>query len=150
MIIIRSPLRISIAGGGTDIPSYYKIKESYFISAAINKYVYVSITKPFEEGIYLKYSQSEKVKNIELIKHKIIKEVLKSEKISNQVHGMLDLMYELPQTENVKKVIINRSAVEGKAKPKLQFYKPSEIRKMGKELEDSKKSDSPDPSADAA
>ena len=43
MIIIRSPLRISIAGGGTDIPSYYKIKESYFISAAINKYVYVSI-----------------------------------------------------------------------------------------------------------
>ena len=85
MIIIRSPLRISIAGGGTDIPSYYKIKESYFISAAINKYVYVSITKPFEEGIYLKYSQSEKVKNIELIKHKIIKEVLKSEKISNQI-----------------------------------------------------------------
>ena len=45
----------------------------------------MSITKPFEEGIYLKYSQSEKVKNIELIKHKIIKEVLKSEKISNQI-----------------------------------------------------------------
>ena len=65
-------------------------------------------------------------------------------------HIMLDLMYELPQTENVKKVIINRCAVEGKAKPKLQFYKPSEIRKMGKELDDSKKSESPDPSADAA
>ena len=48
MIIVRSPLRISIAGGGTDIPSYYQIKESYFISAAINKYVYVSITEPFE------------------------------------------------------------------------------------------------------
>ena len=50
MIIIRSPLRISIAGGGTDIPSYYKLKESYFISAAINKYIYVSITKPLKKG----------------------------------------------------------------------------------------------------
>ena len=55
MIIVRSPLRISIAGGGTDIPSYYKINESFFISAAINKYIYISITKPFQKGIYLKY-----------------------------------------------------------------------------------------------
>jgi len=85
MIIIRSPLRISIAGGGTDIPSYYKLKESYFISAAINKYIYVSITKPFEKGIYLKYSKSEKVKKVETIKHKIIKEVLKKEKNLNQI-----------------------------------------------------------------
>ena len=64
MLIVRSPLRISIAGGGTDIPSYYKKKNSYFISAAINKYVYVSITEPFDKGIYLKYSKSEKVKNV--------------------------------------------------------------------------------------
>ena len=53
MLIIRSPLRISIGGGGTDIPSYYKEKGSFFISAAINKYVYVTITKPFVKGIYL-------------------------------------------------------------------------------------------------
>ena len=52
MIIVRSPLRISIAGGGTDIPSYYKLNESFFISAAIDKYVYVSLVKPFEKGIY--------------------------------------------------------------------------------------------------
>ena len=51
MIIVRSPLRISIGGGGTDIPSYYKEKGSFFISAAINKYVYVTITKPFEKGL---------------------------------------------------------------------------------------------------
>lgn len=85
MIIVRSPLRISIAGGGTDIPSYYKLHDSYFISAAINKYIYVSITKPFEKGIYLKYSESEKVNNVKLIKHKIIKEVLKAEKNINQL-----------------------------------------------------------------
>tara|TARA_Y100001958_G_C21247225_1_gene578283 strand:- start:660 stop:1634 length:975 start_codon:yes stop_codon:yes gene_type:complete len=77
MIIVRSPLRISIGGGGTDIPSYYEKKESFFISAAINKYVYVTITRPFEKGIYLKYSRIEKRNKISSINHKIIKEVLK-------------------------------------------------------------------------
>ena len=76
MIIVRSPLRISIAGGRTYIPSYYKINESFFISAAINKYIYISITKPFQKGIYLKYSKSEKVKNIIQVKQDIIREVL--------------------------------------------------------------------------
>ena len=85
MIIIRSPLRISIGGGGTDIPSYYKEKGSFFISAAINKYVYVTITKPFEKGIYLKYSKIEKTNKVETIKHKIIKEVLKQELIENKI-----------------------------------------------------------------
>jgi D-glycero-alpha-D-manno-heptose-7-phosphate kinase len=79
MIIVRSPLRISIGGGGTDIPSYYEKKGSNFISAAINKYVYVTITKPFEKGIYLKYSKIEKIYNIKDINHKIIKEVLNRE-----------------------------------------------------------------------
>ena len=46
MIISRSPLRITLGGGGTDLPSYYKKKEGFLISAAINKYVYVTIIKP--------------------------------------------------------------------------------------------------------
>ena len=79
MLIVRSPLRISIGGGGTDIPSYYKKKEAFFISAAIDKYVYVTITRPFEKGIYLKYSEIEKTNKIKDIKHKIIKEILKKE-----------------------------------------------------------------------
>lgn len=78
-------MRISIGGGGTDIPSYYKEKGSFFISAAINKYVYVTITKPFEKGIYLKYSKIEKTNKVETIKHKIIKEVLKQELIENKI-----------------------------------------------------------------
>ncbi len=85
MIIIRSPLRISIGGGGTDIPSYYKEKESFFISAAINKYVYVTVTKPFQKGIYLKYSQIEKKNRINDINHKIIREVLKDELKENKI-----------------------------------------------------------------
>ena len=82
MIIVRSPLRISLGGGGTDIPSYYRENGGFFISAAINKYVYVTITEPFEKGIYLKYSKIEK-KIINKINHRIIKEVLK--KIENKI-----------------------------------------------------------------
>ena len=85
MIIVRSPLRISIGGGGTDIPSYYREKESFFISAAINKYVYVTITKPFEDGIYLKYSKIEKKFKIKDINHKIIKAVLEEELKKNRI-----------------------------------------------------------------
>ena len=54
MIIIRSPQRISIGGGGTDLKSYYSRFGGEFISAAIDKYIYVSIIKPFKNGIYLK------------------------------------------------------------------------------------------------
>lgn len=77
MIITRSPLRISIGGGGTDLKSYYEDHEGFLISAAINKYIYVTLTKPFEEGVYLKYSKIEKVKTYEEIEHNIIRESLK-------------------------------------------------------------------------
>ena len=55
MLISRSPLRVTLGGGGTDLPSYYKKNGGFVISAAINKYVYVTVTRPFKEGIYLKY-----------------------------------------------------------------------------------------------
>ena len=83
MIIVRSPLRISLGGGGTDLPSFYKNHGGFVISAAINKYVFTTITKPFEEGYYLKYSSTEKVKDIKKIKHPIIREVLIEENLKN-------------------------------------------------------------------
>ena len=55
MFISRSPLRISLGGGGTDLPSYYSKFGGFFVSAAINKYTYVSVSKPFLEKIFLKY-----------------------------------------------------------------------------------------------
>jgi D-glycero-alpha-D-manno-heptose-7-phosphate kinase len=76
MIIARSPLRISLGGGGTDIPSYYEQHEGYLIAAAIDKYVYVTVMRPFTEGIFLKYSEIEHVKNVFDVKHPIIREVL--------------------------------------------------------------------------
>jgi len=83
MIIVRSPLRISLGGGGTDLPSFYNNHGGFVISAAINKYVFTTITKPFEEGYYLKYSSTEKVKDIKKIKHPIIREVLIEENLKN-------------------------------------------------------------------
>jgi len=81
MIIARSPLRISLGGGGTDLFSYYTNYEGFVIAAAIDKYVYVTINRPFLEGIYLKYSKIENTKKISSIKHKIIREVLSLENL---------------------------------------------------------------------
>ena len=69
-------MRISLGGGGTDLPSYYRAFGGEIVSAAIDKYVYVAISKPFEKGIFLKYSKIETVKNIYEIEHPIIRETL--------------------------------------------------------------------------
>jgi D-glycero-alpha-D-manno-heptose-7-phosphate kinase len=76
MLLVRSPLRISLGGGGTDLPSYYRKRGGYLIASAIDKYVYTSAIKPFKEGIFLKYSEVEKVKEPSEIKHKIFREIL--------------------------------------------------------------------------
>lgn len=76
MIIARSPLRITLGGGGTDLPSYYRDHEGFLVSAAIDKYVYVTVMRPFQPGIYLKYSQLEHVDEIAQVKHPIIRETL--------------------------------------------------------------------------
>jgi D-glycero-alpha-D-manno-heptose-7-phosphate kinase len=77
MIIVRSPLRITLGGGGTDLPSYYRDHEGFLIAGAIDKFVYVTLIKPFTPGIFLKYSKIEHVGNIEEVQHPIIREALK-------------------------------------------------------------------------
>ena len=77
MIIVRSPLRITLGGGGTDLPSYYGDHEGFLIAAAIDKYVYVTVIKPFTAGIFLKYSEIEHVEQIDEVRHPIVRESLK-------------------------------------------------------------------------
>lgn len=77
MIITRSPLRITLGGGGTDLPSYYRKYGGCLISAAIDKYIYVTIMRPFVEGIFLKYSKLEHVEQVDEVQHPIIREVLR-------------------------------------------------------------------------
>jgi D-glycero-alpha-D-manno-heptose-7-phosphate kinase len=76
MIIARSPLRITLGGGGTDLPSYYCGHEGFLLAAAIDKYVYVTVTRPFTRGIYLKYSSLEHVEKVDQIRHRIMREAL--------------------------------------------------------------------------
>ncbi|CAB4925488.1 unannotated protein [freshwater metagenome] len=78
MILTRSPLRISLGGGGTDLPSYYQQFSGFLIAAAIDKYVYVSLSRPFTDGIRLKYSEYEQVLNISEVKHPIIRESIRA------------------------------------------------------------------------
>src|SRR5258708_745123 len=77
MIITRTPLRISIAGGGTDLPSYYRRYGGALISAAITKYIYVGINQTFSRGYQVKYSKFEHVETIEEIQHPIVREALR-------------------------------------------------------------------------
>ena len=77
MIITRSPLRISLGGGGTDLPSYYRKHGGFVLSAAINQYVYITINEAFRPSIILKYSKLEDVDRVEDIKHPIIREALR-------------------------------------------------------------------------
>lgn len=77
MIIIRSPLRITLGGGGTDLPSYYREHGGFLIAAAIDKYVYINLHKTFVQEIVLKYSSMERVSSADEVKHPIIRESLK-------------------------------------------------------------------------
>src|SRR5436190_17219032 len=77
MIITRSPLRITLGGGGTDLPSYYRQHGGFLLAAAIDKYVYVTVMRPFVEGIFLKYSKLEHVEAIDEVVHPIIREAIR-------------------------------------------------------------------------
>src|SRR5712691_10221502 len=77
MIIARSPLRISLGGGGTDLPSYYQDHSGLVIAAAIDRYVYISLHRRFVPQIFLKYSQMEEVDTLDQIKHPLIREALR-------------------------------------------------------------------------
>jgi D-glycero-alpha-D-manno-heptose-7-phosphate kinase len=77
MIITRSPLRISLGGGGTDLPSYYREHGGFVLSAAIDKYVYITLHETFQREFLIKYSATEVVQTVDEIKHPIIREALR-------------------------------------------------------------------------
>jgi D-glycero-alpha-D-manno-heptose-7-phosphate kinase len=76
MIITRTPLRISIGGGGTDLPSYYRQHGGFVISAAINRYVYITINRRFSPGYLLKYSEFESAARWQDVRHPLFREAL--------------------------------------------------------------------------
>jgi D-glycero-alpha-D-manno-heptose-7-phosphate kinase len=77
MIITRSPLRISLGGGGTDLPSYYREHSGFVIAAAIDKYVYITLHQTFVQELIVKYSKMERVQTVDEVQHPIVREALR-------------------------------------------------------------------------
>jgi len=77
MIITRTPLRISVGGGGTDLPSYYRRGGGFLISAAINRYVYIAINDTFTDDYVIKYSALERADQVDDIAHPLVREALR-------------------------------------------------------------------------
>lgn len=76
MIVTKSPLRMSFVGGGSDLPSYYKRNGGAVLSTSVDKYVYITVNKKFDNSIRLSYSITENVSNFEQIKHPIVRNTL--------------------------------------------------------------------------
>lgn len=94
MIIVRSPLRISLGGGGTDLPSYYRNHGGFLIAAAINKYIYITIHETFQDEIILKYSRMEHVPGVDEIQHPLIREAFRLVGVSDsniEITSMADI-----------------------------------------------------------
>jgi D-glycero-alpha-D-manno-heptose-7-phosphate kinase len=86
MIITRTPLRISLGGGGTDLPSYYrKNGHGFLIAAAITKYVYIAVNQNFDDDLLLKYSEVERAKSINEVRHPLLRECLRATDITKRI-----------------------------------------------------------------
>jgi D-glycero-alpha-D-manno-heptose-7-phosphate kinase len=95
MIITRSPLRVSLGGGGTDLPSYYSEHGGFLVAAAIDKYVYITKHTTFQEEIIVKYSKLERVSSVDKIEHPIVREALKLVGVT-EPHIELTSMADIP------------------------------------------------------
>src|ERR1700710_83605 len=95
MITTRSPLRISLGGGGTDLPSYYREHGGFLIAGAIDKYVYITLHETFVPEIIVRYSKMEVVSSAEEVKHPIVREALRLIPIEDP-HIELTSMSDIP------------------------------------------------------
>jgi D-glycero-alpha-D-manno-heptose-7-phosphate kinase len=93
LLVVKAPLRISLVGGGTDIKNFYTKEEGSVFSAAINKYVYIIIKKYHDQSkCILKYSSSENVKNLNEIKHPLIRNCLRTTQVWGvDIHSIADI-----------------------------------------------------------
>lgn len=94
MIISRTPFRISFAGGGTDLKEYYRLRNGAVVSTAIDKYMYITVNRYFDDSIILKYSRTELVKKVSRIRHPILKECLRATGIDRgiEITSMADVV----------------------------------------------------------
>ncbi len=83
--ISKTPLRLSLGGGGTDIPEYYEKHGGFWISGAIDKFIYIAVKERFEKAIRLSYSALEVVEDVDDLEHPIVREVLKAMDVTSHI-----------------------------------------------------------------
>ncbi len=93
MIVSRAPVRFSLGGGGTDLPSYAREHGGFLVAGAIDKYVFVSVAKRFYSDIRLAYSKTEHVDSIDDIEHRIFREALRFTDLRGglELHSLADV-----------------------------------------------------------
>ena len=85
MIVSRTPFRLSLGGGGTDLPAYYTKHGGFFVAGAVDKYMHIVLNNRFEPGIRLSYSQTEIVDSIDQIRHPSVREALRLHKLRDKL-----------------------------------------------------------------
>ncbi len=93
MIVSRAPVRFSLGGGGTDLPSYSREHGGFVVAAAVDKFVFVCVARRFQETIRLAYSESEIVDSVDQIRHRIFREALKMSGVVRgvELHSLADV-----------------------------------------------------------
>jgi D-glycero-alpha-D-manno-heptose-7-phosphate kinase len=94
VIITRTPLRISFAGGATDLPSFYRAHGGGAVtSAAIDRYVHVLVNKKFDRSIRVAYSKTENVERLEDLQHPLFREAMRLTGLHEaiEVHTIADI-----------------------------------------------------------
>jgi D-glycero-alpha-D-manno-heptose-7-phosphate kinase len=93
MIVSRAPVRFSLGGGGTDLPSYSREHGGFVVAAAVDKFVNVCVARRFQNNIRLAYTESEIVDDVEQIRHRIFKAALKMTRIERgvELHSLADV-----------------------------------------------------------
>jgi D-glycero-alpha-D-manno-heptose-7-phosphate kinase len=93
MIVSRAPVRFSLGGGGTDLPSYAREHGGFVVAAAVDKFVFVCVARRFQNTIRLAYSESEIVDSVDQIKHRIFRAALQAAGLTSglELHSLADV-----------------------------------------------------------
>src|SRR2546429_9570541 len=85
MIITRTPMRVSLGAGGTDLPSRFRGSGGFLVAAAISRHVYIAVNQNFDDDILLKYSHIEKVARVSDVRHPLLREALRLAGVERRV-----------------------------------------------------------------
>jgi D-glycero-alpha-D-manno-heptose-7-phosphate kinase len=93
MIVSRAPVRFSLGGGGTDLPSYSRSHGGFVVAAAVDKFVFVCLNRRFQDNIRLAYTESELVDSVDQIKHRIFRAALRATELTSglELHSLADV-----------------------------------------------------------